>query len=146
MRTFLMILATTLIVGLLYYIAGGYITGGRISRDSNYAQLLWLTSIDRELHAGRYDRAQSVSKSASDMTLQFLPALEDDPNLRTSLLMTTLGGFQMTELNEQIATRAKRHFLPISNNFSEQSRRFLTEIVEVELPASKSSCPAPKKE
>ena len=136
MRTFLIIIATAIIVGPLCYVAGGYITGGRAVRDTNYAQLLWLTSIDRELHAGRYDRAQSVSTSAADMTLQFLAALEDDPKLRTSLLMTSLGGFQMNELNDQIATRAKRHFLPIAENMSGETKAFLERIVEVDIPPS----------
>jgi hypothetical protein len=146
MRVFLIILTTAVVAGSLCYVAGSYITGRRIARDSNYAQLLWLTSIDRELQAGRYDRAKSASTSASDMTLQFLAALEDDPKLRMSLLMTSVGGFQMSELNDQIATRAKRHFLPISAGLSEQSRRFLADIVEVELPVSTSSCASPKKE
>lgn len=146
MRTLLLICLTALIVGPLAFIAGGFVTGKRVARDSNYAQLLWLTSIDRELHAERYDRARKVSKSASDMTLQFLEMLENDPKLRTSILMTAMGGFQMNDLNDQVATRARRHFLPISQDMSEESKRFLAAIVEVEIPESSSACAAPQPE
>jgi hypothetical protein len=141
MRTFFISLTIALVVGSLCFVAGGYFTGARVIRDTNYAQLLWLTSIDRELHAGNPERARKISLSASDMTLNLLERMDRE---RLPLLMTALGGFNMDELNDQIATRAKLHFLPISEGMSDESKRFLEAIIEVDIPPS--TCPTKPKD
>jgi hypothetical protein len=136
MRTFFISAASALLVGGLAYVAGGYFTAKRLARDTNYAQLLWLTSIDRDLQAGRIDRARSILSTATDGTLMLLEGIDRQP---LPVLMTVLGAFDMKEQNERIATRAKQHFLPISDSMSNESKAFLASIVEVEIPPSQCS-------
>jgi hypothetical protein len=51
--------------------------------------------------------------------------------------------FNIKAFNEQIATRAKQHFTPRFDEFSEASKINIQKIIEVELPQSK--CPSPIK-
>ena len=141
MRTFIISSMSALIVGSLAYVAGGYFTAKRLACDSNYAQLLWLTSIDRDLQAGRIDRARSILSTATDSTLMLLEGIDQQP---LPVLMTVFGAFDMKEQNERVATRAKQHFLPISDSMSDESKAFLTSIVEVDIPPSQ--CSIKKKE
>ena len=136
MRTFFISAVSALIVGGLAYVAGGYFTAKRLARDTNYAQLLWLTSIDRDLQAGRIDRARSILSTATDGTLMLLEGIDRQP---LPVLMTVFGAFDMKEQNERIATRAKQHFLPISDSMCTESKAFLTSIVEADIPPSHCS-------
>ena len=128
-------------MGSLAYVAGGYFTAKPLCRDLHYAQLLWLTSIDRDLQAGRVDRARSIIATATDATLTLLESIERQP---LPVLMTVFGAFDMKQMNDRIATRAKQHFLPISDSMSQESKAFLNGIVEVDNPPSQ--CSIKKKE
>jgi hypothetical protein len=133
MRTLIIAALSSLIVGVFAYVAGGYFTAKRLARDTNYAQLLWLTSIDRDLQAGRIDRARSILSTAADGTLSLLHRLDDSP---LPILMTVAGAFDLKKQNEITATRAKQHFLPLADSMSVESKVFLKSIVEVEIPPS----------
>jgi len=141
MRTCLISAFSAIIVGFFAYVAGGYFTAKRLARDTNYAQLMWLTNIDRDLQEGRIDRARKITHLATDGTLMLLGNLDRQP---LPILMTVAGAFDMKKQNEIVATRAKQHFLPISDSMSDESKAFLTSIVEVDIPPSQ--CSIKKKE
>ena len=141
MRTIIISIVSALIIGFFAYVAGGYFTARRLARDTNFAQLMWLTAIDRNIQEGRIDRARSILSTATDGTLMLLESIDRQP---LPVLMTVFGAFDMRELNERTATRAKQHFLPISDSMSPESKAFLTSIVEVDIPPSQ--CSIKKKE
>jgi len=141
MRTLVIVCVSALVAGLLGYVSGGYFTAKRLARDTNYATLLWLTSIDSELQAGQIERARRTALIATDGTLSLLSGLDQQS---APILMTVFGAFDFKHANEITATRAKRHFLPNSMTLSDESRAFLERVVEVEIPTS--SCSAKKKD
>jgi len=140
MRTCLISAFSAIIVGFFAYVAGGYFTAKRLARDTNYAQLMWLTNIDRDLQEGRIDRARKITHLATDGTLMLLGNLDRQP---LPILMTVAGAFDMKKQNEIVATRAKQHFIPLSPAFSKESVSFLEQIKEVEIPPS--TCAAKNK-
>jgi hypothetical protein len=119
---------------------GGYIGVTRIARASNYATLMWLTNIDKNLQQGNIDRAKKLTFLATDGSFG---ALEQIDTIPLSFLVVVLTGISsklgMKELHEQIATRAKQHFAPRLDEFSEASKINIQKIVEVELLQSKCS-------
>lgn len=133
MRTFAISSFTGIVLVFLGYVAGGYYTAKRLARDTNYAQLMWLTNIDRDLQAGRIDRAREITHFATDGTLMLLAKIDSEP---LPILMTVAGAFDMKRQNEIWATRAKQHFLPLSSTLSKESVTFLEQIKEVEIPPS----------
>lgn len=132
MRTFIISAVAALLVGAVAYFLGGYVTAKRLSRDTNYAQLMWLTSIDSDIQGGRIERAREILMTATDGTLMLLHGIDSSP---LPILMYVAGGWacSMDGSNQKIAMRAKHHFLPISNNLSDESKEFLNQIVEEEL-------------
>lgn len=145
MKTAIIAVVTAIIFGISGYIFGGYIGVTRMARASNYATLMWLTNIDKNLQQGNIDQAKRLTFQATDATFGVLERIDTTPE-SALLAVVPWDAFNIKAFNEQIATRAKQHFTPRLDEFSEASKSNIQEIVEVELPASKSSCPAPKKE
>lgn len=121
-----------LFVGIIAYFLGGYVTAKRLSRDTNYAQLMWLTAIDSDIQNGRIERAREILTTATDGTLMLLHGIDSSA---FPILMYVAGGWACSRdgSNDKIAMRAKQHFLPISNSLSDESKEFLNQIVEDEL-------------
>lgn len=141
MKTTIIAFGIALIFGISGYILGGYNGVTRMVRDSNHATLMWLTAIDKELQQGNIDRAKKLTFQATDATFGVLELIDTTPE---SALMPVVpwGAYNMKTYKEQIATRAKQHFTPRFDEFSEPSKSYIQKIVEVELP--KSSCPVKK--
>ncbi len=140
MKTAIIAVVTAIIFVISGYIFGGYIGVTRIARASNYATLMWLTNIDKNLQQGNIDRAKKLTFLATDGSFG---ALEQIDTIPLSFLVVVLTGISsklgMKELHEQIATRAKQHFAPRLDEFSEASKINIQKIVEVELLQSKCS-------
>ena len=141
MKTTIIAVLTAIIFGISGYILGGYNGVTRIARDSNYATLMWLTAIDKDLQQGNIDRAKKLTFQATDATFGVLQLIDTTPQ---SALMAVVpwGAYNMKTYNKQIASRAKQHFIPRFDEFSEPSKSNIQKIIEVELP--KSSCPVKK--
>jgi hypothetical protein len=136
MKTAIIAVVTAITFGISGYIFGGYIGVTRMARASNYATLMWLTNIDKDLQQGNIDRAKKLTFQATDATFGVLERIDTTPE---SALLAVV---PWDAFNEQIATRAKQHFTPRLDEFSEASKNNIQKIVEVELP--KSSCPVKK--
>jgi len=141
MKTTIIAFGTALIFGISGYVLGGYNGVTRMARASNYATLMWLTNIDKDLQQGNIDHAKKLTFQATDATFGVLERIDTTPE---SALMAVVpwDAFNIKAFNEQIATRAKQHFTPRFDEFSEPSKSYIQKIVEVELP--KSSCPVKK--
>jgi hypothetical protein len=112
-----------------------------MARASNYATLMWLTNIDKDLQQGNIDRAKKLTFQATDATFGVLERIDTTPE-SALLAVVPWDAFNIKAFNEQIATRTKQHFTPRFDEFSEPSKSYIQKIVEVELP--KSSCPVKK--
>jgi len=55
MKTTIIAVVTALIFGISAYVLGGYNGVIRMVRASNYATLMWLTNIDKNLQQGNID-------------------------------------------------------------------------------------------
>ena len=141
MKTTIIAFGTALIFGISGYVIGGYNGVTRMARASNYATLMWLTNIDKDLQQGNIDRAKKLTFQATDATFGVLERIDTTPE-SALLAVVPWDAFNIKAFNEQIATRAKQHFNPRFDEFSEPSKSYTQKIVEVELP--KSSCPVKK--
>ena len=141
MKTTIIAFVTALIFGISGYVLGGYNGVTRMARASNYATLMWLTNIDKDLQQGNIDRAKKLTFQATDATFGVLERIDTTPE-SALLAVVPWDAFNIKAFNEQIATRAKQHFTPRFDEFSEPSKSYIQKIVEVELP--KSSCPVKK--
>ena len=141
MKTTIIAFGTALIFGISGYVLGGYNGVTRMARASNYATLMWLTNIDKDLQQGNIDRAKKLTFQATDATFGVLERIDTTPE-SALLAVVPWDAFNIKAFNEQIATRAKQHFTPRFDEFSEPSKSNIQKIVEVELP--KSSCPVKK--
>jgi hypothetical protein len=141
MKTTIIAFGTALIFGISGYVIGGYNGVTRMARASNYATLMWLTNIDKDLQQGNIDRAKKLTFQATDATFGVLERIDTTPE-SALLAVVPWDAFNIKAFNEQIATRAKQHFNPRFDEFSEPSKSYIQKIVEVELP--KSSCPIRK--
>jgi hypothetical protein len=141
MKTTIIAFGTALIFGISGYVLGGYNGVTRMARASNYATLMWLTNIDKDLQQGNIDRAKKLTFQATDATFGVLERIDTTPE-SALLAVVPWAAFNIKAFNEQIATRAKQHFTHRFDEFSEPSKSYIQKIVEVELP--KSSCPVKK--
>ena len=141
MKTAIIAVVTAITFGISGYVVGGYNGVTRMVRDSNYATLMWLTNIDKDLQQGNIDRAKKLTFQATDATFGVLERIDTTPE-SALLAVVPWDAFNIKAFNEQIATRAKQHFTPRFDEFSEPSKSYIQKIVEVELP--KSSCPVKK--
>ena len=143
MKTTIIAVVTALIFGISGYVLGGYNGVTRMVRDSNYATLMWLTNIDKDLQQGNIDRAKKLTFQATDATFGVLERIDTTPE-SALLAVVPWDAFNIKAFNDQIATRAKQHFTPRFDEFSEPSKSYIQKIVEVELPQSKCSSPIKK--
>ena len=137
MKTKIIAAFTALIFGISGYLLGGYNGVTRMVRDSNCATLMWLTAIDKALQQENIDRAKKLTFQATDATFGVLEKIDTTPE-SALLPLVPWDAFNIKAFNEQIATRAKQHFTPRFDEFSEPSKSYIQRIVEIELP--KSSC------
>jgi len=137
MKTTIIAVVTALIFGISGYVLGGYNGVTRMVRDSNYATLMWLTNIDKNLQQGNIDQAKRLTFQATDATFGVLERIDTTPE-SALLAVVPWDAFNIKAFNEQIATRAKQHFTPRYDEFSEPSKSYIQKIVEVELPKSSS--------
>ena len=141
MRSTIIAIITAIIFGISGYVLGGYNGVHRMVRASNYATLMWLTAIDKDLQQGNIDSAKKLTFQATDATFGVLESIDTTPE-STLLGVVPWDAFNIKAFNEQIATRAKQHFTPRFDELPEPSKSYIQKIVEVELP--KSSCPVKK--
>jgi len=139
MKTTIIAIVTAIIFSFAGYILGGYYGVSRMARDSNYANLMWLTAIDKDLEQGNIDRAKKLTFQATDATFGALQTIDTIPQ---SGLMTVLGVFNMKAYNDQVSTRAKQHFITRLDELSEPPKIQIQQIVKVEMP--QRSCPVKK--
>jgi hypothetical protein len=141
MRIFIIPAVSALLVGAIAYFLGGYVTAKRLSRDTNYVQLMWLTSIDSDIQNGRIEQAREKLMLATDGTLMHLHGIDSSHLSPLANLIYVAGGLACRRdgYNQKIAMRAKQHFLPISESMSEESKAFLNSIVEVDIPLSQGN-------
>jgi hypothetical protein len=137
MKSTIIAVVTALIFGISGYVLGGYSGVTRMVRDSNYATLMWLTNIDKDLQQGNIDRAKKLTFQATDATFGVLERIDTTPESALPAVVSW-DAFNIKAFNEQIATRAKQHFTPRYDEFSEPSKSYIQKIVEVELPKSSS--------
>ncbi len=133
MKTAIIAVVTAIIFGISGYIFGGYIGVTRIARASNYANLMWIANIDKDLQQGNIDRAKKLTFQATDATFGVLERIDTTPE-SALLAVVPWDAFNIKAFNDQIATRAKQHFTPRFDEFSEPSKSYIQKIVEVELP------------
>jgi len=79
MKTAIIAFLAAIVFGLTGYILGGYISVTRVARDSNYATLMWLTAIDKDLQQGNLDRAKKLTFQATDATFGVLQLIDTTP-------------------------------------------------------------------
>ena len=142
MKTAIIAVVIAIIFGISGYIFGGYIGVTRMARASNYATLMWLTNIDKDLQQGNIDRAKKLTFQATDATFGVLERIDTTPE-SALLAVVPWDAFNIKAFNEHIAIRAKQHFALRLDEFSDASKNNIQKIVEVELPQSK--CPSPVK-
>ena len=122
MKTTIIAVVTALIFGISGYVLGGYNGVTRMVRDSNYATLMWLTNIDKDLQQGNIDRAKKLTFQATDATFGVLERIDTTPE-SALLAVVPWDAFNIKAFNEQIATRAKQHFTLRFDEFSEPSKK-----------------------
>jgi hypothetical protein len=79
MKTTIIAVVTALIFGISGYVFGGYNGVNRMVRASNYATLMWLTAIDKDLQQGNIDRAKKLTFQATDATFGVLESIDTTP-------------------------------------------------------------------
>jgi hypothetical protein len=124
-----------ILFGIGCYIAGGSVSTKRIVKDSNIANLMWITEINRQIDLQNNQKAKDLCFLAAQGTFGVLNTF-DRHSFIYSVFSVCPWVLQREEPNSIILTRAKIFYTPQASKMFSGAREYLNSIKEVPLPIS----------
>ena len=124
------IIATTVgIISLVAgYLLGGYNSSLHAVRGAAVAEIMWVSSVDRFLSAGKEDGAISLLRDCADANFALLVQLDEKPSSAMFNVLPWLYNDPSKELKAITLSRAKQYYLSKDNLLSDASRQYLAKV------------------